>query len=147
MRDLQGQASGVVALRDLGADSRLDDYFVSSNSTGMIHSEQMVALPGRLVWQSEPVNRPVEKTKQGLKIFGVALFAAGSSTARWPKRSCWIGDFDAGRKASRLVHWPHRGESLSCLAIDARRAIAVDLRVRPEGRAESSPLDRDRREI
>ncbi len=109
---LQGQGRSTVTLRNQG-DNQLDDFGVSSNSTGMVHSEQMFNLGGTLDWQSPEGEPPTLENNTRLKFSGVLLIRRRppSSDARQPgaeipsgdekpaNESAWIGELAAGGKA------------------------------------------------
>ncbi len=95
---LRGQAPSTVALRTTG-DRSLDDYLVSSNSTGMLHSEQMFNLGGSLSWHGSGDAPATLENNTHLRLSGVAIVrcrlnSRGESVAE----SAWVGDLPPGGK-------------------------------------------------
>ena len=74
---LQGQSRSTVTMRVTG-DRQLDGYPVRSNSTGMVHSEQMFDMGGSLNFQQSEGQQPVLENNTKLKLSGVALFRRGA---------------------------------------------------------------------
>jgi hypothetical protein len=133
---LSGQVSETVTLRNFG-DSRLDDYLVSSNTTGMVHSEQMVSLGGNLIWRNPPDELPSIENGTTLKLYGVMLLRRRLSGDQSVDESFWIGDLDAGAKA--VVHFaPHQSNRKQLAA--ARELSPLTQRQRPEGALSLRPL-------
>ena len=105
---LQNQARSTVTLRKVG-ENQLDDYSVRSNSTGMIHSEQMLEMGGTLDWQvSDDTSGTVENNTK-LKLSGVALVRRRASVEGKPiagepvDEAAWVGDLKPGARAD--VHF------------------------------------------
>ena len=81
-----------------GVDRReLADFQVSSNSTGMVHSEQLFDLGGSLIWSTPAGGPPRLENKTALRILGVAILRRrleeGGNVAN---ESAWLGDVAAG---------------------------------------------------
>ncbi|MBI3837075.1 MAG: hypothetical protein HY288_03970 [Planctomycetia bacterium] len=125
---LQGQSSGTVTLRNFG-DSHLDDYLVSSNSTGLVHSEQMVSLGGNLIWQNTPGESPSVENHTALKLFGVTLLRRPAG-GQGIDESCWIGDLAPGDKV--VVRFTPHAENREKL-VAARELSPLTRQARPEG--------------
>ena len=133
---LSGQASETVTLRNFG-DSQLDDYLVSSNTTGMVHSEQMVSLGGKLIWRNAPDELPSIENGTALKLYGVTLLRRRLSGDQGVDESCWIGDLASGAKA--VVHFsPHQSNRKQLAA--ARELSPLTERERAEGALSLRPL-------
>ncbi len=69
---LPGQSRSTVTLRS-GADQQLTDFSVASNSTGMVHSEQMVNLNGALRWSRSLDGQPTLENTTRLHLSGVVV--------------------------------------------------------------------------
>ncbi len=98
VRLLQGQAHATVALRRDG-EPFLSDFVVSSNSTGMVHSEQMLELGGALVWQPGDDDTAKLENNTRLPLSGVAILRRVAGEPQW----AWLGEVPAGQHAE--VHF------------------------------------------
>ncbi len=90
---LSGQQRSTVSFRrDSGA--HLTGYAVSSNATGMIHSEHMAELPGALTLVEDPQGTPSVTNATGLPLrdAGVVRRLAGSESSE----IAWIGNLNPG---------------------------------------------------
>jgi len=105
---LQNQARSTVTLRKVG-ENQLDDYTVRSNSTGMIHSEQLFETGGTLDWHRTDDESGVLENNTKLKLSGIALVrrrasADGKPIAGEPvDEAAWIGELKPGARAD--VHF------------------------------------------
>ena len=88
-----------------------------SNSTGMVHSEQMFDLGGSLTGTSRPSEPPTLENNTKLKLSGVARAApAADQAAKRSTNRAWLGDLVAGAKVDVRVsphhdngsNWPTR---------------------------------------
>jgi hypothetical protein len=95
---LRGQAPSTVALRTVG-DRSLDDYLVSSNSTGMLHSEQMFNLGGSLSWHGFGDAPATLENNTNLRLSGVAIVRCRlNALSEAVGESAWVGDLPPGAK-------------------------------------------------
>jgi hypothetical protein len=93
---LTGQSQSTVNYRrDSGA--HLTGYGVSSNATGMLHSEHMLDLPGGLTYEDDGQNPPrvINATGLPLRDVGVVRRSADGSV----NEIAWIGDLPANKSA------------------------------------------------
>jgi hypothetical protein len=129
-----------VALQSLG-DVQLSDFVISSNSTGMIHSEQIVDLDGTFDWQQTAPGPPSVANNSKLPLSGACVIrragpgeSIGSANPRKPDEpayeAAWIGDLPSGRQAS--VEFKPRGEGAAEIA-KGREQAAITSKVRPQG--------------
>ncbi len=102
-----GQGRSAVSLRS-AADQQLTGFVVSSNSTEMIHSEQIVNLKGSVDWRQDDGAAPVLENNTLLALSGVAVIrrrATGPGEVSAPddlESTCdgaWIGELAPGGKA------------------------------------------------
>ncbi len=136
---LPSQSRTMVSLRSM-SDQQLDGFTVSSNSTGMVHSEQMVSLNGSLDWLHPPDGTPQVENNTRLKLSGVAVLrrTALHSTPEHPgpgpirDEIAWVGELPAGSKAELTFtdRETSRGEIFR-----NREAAAVTRRQRPTARS------------
>jgi hypothetical protein len=138
-----GEGRSTVTLRSLG-DQQLNDFPVSSNSTGMVHSEQMIPLGGALAWSEPADEQPTVENKTRLKLSGVAIVrrrgaesAAAAGGQREPNHpqlfadeAAWIGTLAPGAKAT--VEFKPYKEAAPGIAA-ARGQSGVTAKRRPEG--------------
>jgi hypothetical protein len=117
----------------------MDGYFVSSNSTGLVHSEQMVSLGGKLIWQDSPDELPSIENGTTLKLSGVALLRRRLSGGKWVDESCWIGELAPGDKS--VVRFMQHQDNRRKLAA-ARELSPLTRRSRSEGALSLRPLVR-----
>ena len=96
---LEGQSSAPVTLES-GAETQLLGYAVSSNTTGMIHSEQMIDLAGAIRWQ-EPTGAPASvENSTRLSLSGAAVVSRpAGEVERGALEFAWIGELPAGATA------------------------------------------------
>jgi hypothetical protein len=128
LRLLQGQRHSTVMFRNVG-EHQLTDYMVSSNSTGMVHSEQMFDLAGSLDWQSSPDQPARLENNTNLKLSGVALVRRRLDDAkRVVDETAWLGDLPRGAKVD-VTFEPHDAASLAA----ARDRSPLTTGDRPEG--------------
>lgn len=95
-RRLAGQGSSGVTLTSLGQRS-LTGYTVASNSTGMVHSEQMLDLGGVLEWKASTPGTFVLTNSTELTLSGAALLhrdADGTTTTKG--EYAWLGTVEPG---------------------------------------------------
>ncbi len=99
-----GEGRSTVSLRS-AADQQLTDFVVSSNSTEMVHSEQMVDLKGALDWRQPADAAPSLENNTKLALAGVAVLrrrAAAEGEVSAPDdtesvvEGVWIGDLAPG---------------------------------------------------
>ena len=103
---LQGQRHSTVTLRNVG-ENLLTDFMVSSNSTGMVHSEQMFDLAGSLVWNTPPDEPASLENNTSLKLSGVVLVRRRlDDRKRVIDESTWLGDVVSGAKVD-VTFQPH----------------------------------------
>ena len=93
VRMLHGQSHPTVVLRHDG-EPFLSDVVVSSNSTGMVHSEQMFDLGGQLVWQAAEGTPPSLENNTKLPLSGVAIVRRNAGANEW----AWLGELPAGKR-------------------------------------------------
>ncbi len=82
-----------------GIDRReLNDFQVSSNSTGMVHSEQLFDLGGSLSWSTPEGELPRLENKTALRLEGVAILRRRlGDDENVVDETAWLGDVPAGR--------------------------------------------------
>jgi hypothetical protein len=132
-----GQGRTTVSLRS-AADQQLTDFVVSSNSTEMVHSEQMVDLDGAFDWREPADAAPVVENNTRLKLQGVAVIRrrpaapgevpAADDDLEAVTDAAWLGELAPGAKSE--VTWQP--------VEDAKVAIAAG-REASEVTAEKSP--------
>ena len=111
---LSGQSSSGVTLTSVG-ERDLAGYPVSSNSTGMIHGEQMYDLGGAVTWSVDATGAPKVINGTKLKLSGAAIVRRrGGDDGQPIDEAAWLGDLQPG--ASAAVHFDPYDE-----AFDARR--------------------------
>jgi hypothetical protein len=81
-----------------GVDRReLNDFQVSSNSTGMVHSEQYFDLGGSLTWSTPEGGLPRLENKTALRLSGVAILRRRlGEDDNIVDEKAWLGDVPAG---------------------------------------------------
>jgi hypothetical protein len=132
-------ASGVELLRDQGqrtvelltaGDTHLDGFSASSNTTGMVHGEQMVALGGSLIW-STPADGPATvQNGTKLKISGAAVVRRRFDDDDKPiDEGAWLGDLLPG--ATAAVEWKPAAEALREIATERDR-VPLTATIRPK---------------
>ncbi len=95
---LQGQAFSTIRLHS-EPDRHLDDFPVRSNSTGMVHSEQMIYLGGTLRWQANKGEPPTLENGTPWKLSGVAILRRAADAGDESVLECaWLGDLVPGSK-------------------------------------------------
>jgi hypothetical protein len=96
---LTGQASSGVTLTSVG-ERDLSDFQVASNSTGMVHGEQMLDLGGEIAWEpaSESAAEPAWKldNRSKLKLSGAAILRRRMVNDKPVDEVAWLGDVAAG---------------------------------------------------
>ncbi len=106
-----GEGRSTVSLRS-AADQQLTDFVVSSNSTEMVHSEQMVNLNGALDWRQPAEAAPTLENSTRLSLSGVAVLrcraaeageVAAPDDAESIVEGAWVGDLAPGDKVE--VDW------------------------------------------
>jgi hypothetical protein len=106
-----GEGRSTVSLRS-AADQQLTDFVVSSNSTEMVHSEQMVNLNGAIDWRHPADAAPTLENNTKLSLTGLAVLrrrAVDEGEAEAPAdaesivEGAWIGDLAPGEKVE--VDW------------------------------------------
>ncbi len=93
---LRDQGHATVALASVG-DRQLRGFPVSSNSTGMVHSEQMFDMGGSLVWRSESEDAPTLENNTSLDLSDVAIIRRQDDENEVVELA-WLGDVEAGAK-------------------------------------------------
>jgi hypothetical protein len=93
------QTVSTVTLRT-ASHRQLDDYPVSSNSTGMVHSEQMVDVGGELRWVAPADQLPKVENQTKLKLSGAAVLRSTRYDARHVvDEAAWLGELLPGASA------------------------------------------------
>ena len=93
---LRDQGRSTVALASVG-DLQLRGFPVSSNSTGMVHSEQMFDMGGSLVWRAESQDAPTLENNTKLDLSGVAIIRRRQDDENETSAElAWLGDVAAG---------------------------------------------------
>lgn len=93
---LAGQSSSGVTLTSVG-ERDLSDYLVASNSTGMIHGEQMINLGGAIVWKAADDGANVLENQSRLKLSGAALIRRRMVDDKPLDEIAWLGDVEPGQ--------------------------------------------------
>jgi hypothetical protein len=95
---LRDQGHSTVALASVG-DLQLRGFPVSSNSTGMVHSEQMFDMGGSLVWRAESQDSPTLENNTKLDLSGVAIIRRRQDDENETSAElAWLGDVAAGAR-------------------------------------------------
>jgi hypothetical protein len=111
VRLLPGQSHSTVTLGGI-VDRTLSGYTVSSNTTGMVHSEQMFDLGGSLEWRSEAGGVATLENNTRLRLLGVAIIRRRlDAHNRVVDESAWLGDVAAGAKV-HVEFRPHDEKAL-----------------------------------
>jgi hypothetical protein len=93
------QTVSAVTLRSDG-HRQLDGYPVPSNSTGMVHSEQMIDVGGALRWVTREEELPHVENQTSLKLSGAAVIRATRYSARHVvDEAAWLGNLLPGASA------------------------------------------------
>lgn len=119
------QTISTVTLRT-ASHRQLDGYPVSSNSTGMVHSEQMVDVGGELRWivQADQLPRVENQTK--LKLSGAAVLRSTRYDARHVvDEAAWLGELLPGATAD--VRFQKYDKELLVDARDSDELTSVEL--------------------
>lgn len=96
VRILSDQSVATVTLRTAG-NRQLDAFPVSSNSTGMIHTEQMIDLGGPLRWIVDQDGRAKIENQTKLKLSGAVVLRTTRHNARHVcDEAAWLGDLLPG---------------------------------------------------
>jgi hypothetical protein len=115
---LSGQSSSGITLTSVG-ERDLAGYPVSSNSTGMIHGEQMYDLGGAVTWSVDASGAPQVTNHTKLKLSGAAIVRRRETDDEKPiDEAAWLGDLEPG--ASAAVHFVPYNK-----AFDAKRDAAA----------------------
>ncbi len=110
---LSGQASSAVTLTSVG-ERDLAGYPVSSNSTGMIHGEQMYDLGGAVTWSTDAAGAPQVTNGTRLKLSGAAIVRHRVGDDGKPiDEAAWLGDLEPGARAA--VHFVPYDEALDAM--------------------------------
>jgi hypothetical protein len=96
---LAGQSSSGVTLTSVG-ERDLCDYLVASNSTGMIHGEQMVDLGGEIAWNRTDHDANELENKSRFKLSGAALVRRRMDGDKSVDEIAWLGDVAPGAKVT-----------------------------------------------
>jgi hypothetical protein len=129
---MPGEGRTMVTLRG-AADGRLDDFIVSSNSTGMVHSEQFVSLGGTLDYQQDADGSTTLANNTRLLLSGVVVLRRRAAAGAGPRpidEADWIGELAPGAKVV-LDFQPRDVADAEIAAARARSPITV--RRRPTG--------------
>jgi hypothetical protein len=95
---LRDQGHSTVALASVG-DRQLRGFPVPSNSTGMVHSEQMLDMGGNLVWLAELDDAPTLENNTSLDLSGVAIIRRRHDDENEVvDELAWLGDVASGVK-------------------------------------------------
>jgi hypothetical protein len=125
---LKDQSRSTVMWRNFGRQ-QLSDFTVSSNSTGMVHSEQMFDLGGSLIWtEATDVEASLENNTR-VKLSGAAIVRRRLDEKGKPiDESAWLGDLVSGAKVA-VTFQAHDAAALG----DARNQSALTAKQGPEG--------------
>ncbi|MEX0675832.1 MAG: hypothetical protein WD063_02075 [Pirellulales bacterium] len=130
---LYRQSSSRVTFSTVG-DHDLTDYPVTSNSTGMIHSEQMFDTGGGIAWDSGDGAAPTVENNTKLKLSGaVVIRRRVGADGRAVDESAWLGDLAPGGKVA-VQFRGHNAKQLAAarkrdsLSADNRSDAALSLR-------------------
>jgi hypothetical protein len=96
---VSGQSPSDVTFTTVG-ERRLSGFPVASNSTGMIHSEQMFDLGGSIAWDAS-ASEPTVENGTSLALSGAAVVRRridGEGSAI--DESAWLGDLAPGERAT-----------------------------------------------
>jgi hypothetical protein len=97
---LKGESSERVTMSTVG-DRDLAGFPVASNSTGMIHSEQIVDLGGGIVWGARDGQRATIENNTNIKLSGaVVIRRRVDSAGRAIDESAWLGELLPGANAT-----------------------------------------------
>ena len=112
LTQLSGQRHSTVMFRN-AADHVLSDYLVSSNSTGMVHSEEMIELGGGLAWQPDAEGGASLENNTKLKLSGVAIVRRRrDNQGQAVAESAWLGDLISGARVD-VQFEPHDPAALA----------------------------------
>jgi hypothetical protein len=125
---LSGQSSSEVSFSTVG-ERVLSGFPVASNSTGMVHSEQMFDLGGRIIWQQSADGPGAIENGTALALSGAAVIRRRvDGQGRAIDESAWLGELSPGETAT-LRFVPHDSAELA----RARRADPLSASKPPEG--------------
>ncbi len=129
--------------RQKGAD--VSGYYVASNSTGMVHSEQMVDLAGGISWSEPAVGsyRLVNETGLALHSAEIVRRKTGDSGGTPQTETAWLGtiepgdtlsvEFGTSRKGGEAPHPTMAGRQLGELDLVRLLEAARDAKDLPPG--------------
>jgi hypothetical protein len=127
---LEDQGISTVVLQS-GDEPHLRNFPVSSNATGLLHSEEMFELDGPLVF-SESADQLLLENRTGFALSGVAIMRRGLDEDQAAGEVAWLGEVAAG--ASREVLFePYQARALrrartaNNLTASRRRAGSLSL--------------------
>jgi hypothetical protein len=107
----------------------LSGFPVASNSTGMIHSEQMFDLGGSIVWEPSADGPSTIANKTGLAVSGALVIRRRlNADGRAIDESAWLGELAPGASAAVQFH-PHDADELERMRETDPRSAAR----RPKG--------------
>jgi hypothetical protein len=128
LTQLSGQRHSTVMFRN-AAEQVLSDFLVSSNSTGMVHSEQMIDLGGGLAWQPDTEGGASLENNTKLKLSGVAIVRRRrDNQGQAVAESAWLGDLIVGARVD-VQFEPHDPAALA----EARDRAPLSTHDRSEG--------------
>ncbi len=96
---LTGQSSAEVTLSTVG-DRELRGFSVASNSTGMVHGEQMFSLGGRLQCTVSDAGQLTVENRTGIRLAGAAVIHRREDGTRAINETAWLGTIEAGATAT-----------------------------------------------
>jgi len=123
---LQDQGVSTVVLQS-GDEPHLRSFPVSSNATGMLHTEEMFELDGPLVL-SESADRLLLENHTGFALSGAAILRRGQDEDQVAGEMAWLGEVGAGA-TREVVFEPYRARPLQ----RARAANSLTASRRLEG--------------
>jgi hypothetical protein len=95
---LTGQASSEVTLTTMG-ERELRGFAVASNSTGMVHGEQMFGLGGQIRGTVSGDGQLIVENTTEIRLTGVAVIRRHEDGSRLIDETAWLGAIDAGATA------------------------------------------------
>lgn len=95
---LAGQSSAEVTLSMLG-DRKLQGFSVASNSTGMVHGEQIVALGGSLRYRVSDDGQLTIENRTDIPLTGAVVIRRMDDGTRQSNETAWLGMIAAGDTA------------------------------------------------
>jgi len=131
---LRGQAEATVTWEGVGQNA-LVDYPVRSNSTGMVHSEEMFDLGGGLAWQEIDDRSARVENHTSLAISGVVILRRQGDPQQPRDQMAWIGTLLSGASAT-VQFEPFNADRLGQM----REDTAITAAARKEGTLSIRPL-------